>query len=131
MKTIERMYTSQEENPSDIFHVFMVMAIAALDLSRQCKFRLPVEGYFTTAMEHVDNICGDTSMSGLQSLLLLMVYALHNPSCSLNIWNLNYQCLASVIDLGLQRDIRASPSFRISMLDQEMRTRIFLDRLHV
>ena len=124
-KTIERMYASQEENPSDIFHVFMVMAIAALDLSRQCKFRLPVEGYFTTAMEHFDNICGDTSMSGLQSLLLLMVYALHNPSCSLNIWNLNYQCLASVIDIGLQRDIRASSPFQISVLEQAMRTRIF------
>lgn len=125
METIERVYTSQEENPSNIFHVFMVMAIAALDLSRKCKFHLPVEGYFTTAMKHVDNICGDTSMSGLQSLLLLMVYALHNPSCSLNIWNLNYQCLASVIDIGLQRDIRASSPFRISVLEQEMRTRIF------
>lgn len=124
MKTIDRVYTAQEENPSDIFQVFMVMAIAALELSRQCKLHLPVEGYFAAAMKHVDNICGDTSLSGLQSLLLLMVYALHNPSCSLNIWNLNYQCLASVIDLGLQRDIRSSP-FQISMLDQEIRTRIF------
>lgn len=124
MKTIERVYTSREEN-SDIFHVFMIMALAALDLSRKCKFHLPVEGYFTAAMKHVDNICGDSSISGLQSLLLLMVYALHNPSCSLNIWNLNYQCLANVIDLGLQRDIRASSPLRISVLGQEMRTRIF------
>ncbi|XHG08137.1 hypothetical protein AWENTII_011255 [Aspergillus wentii] len=125
METIDRVYTSREENPSDIFQVFMVLAVAALNLSRQCKVHLPVEGYYTAAMKYVDHICGDTSMAGLQSLLLLMVYALHNPSCSLNIWNLNYQCLASLIDLGLQRDVRASPSFQISVLDQEMRTRVF------
>ncbi|KAI9926642.1 hypothetical protein MW887_003735 [Aspergillus wentii] len=94
METIDRVYTSREENPSDIFQVFMVLAVAALNLSRQCKVHLPVEGYYTAAM-------------------------------NLNIWNLNYQCLASLIDLGLQRDVRASPSFQISVLDQEMRTRVF------
>lgn len=95
-----------------MFHVFMVLAISALDLSRQFKVHLPVKGSYTAAMKHVYYVCGENSIDGLQSLLLLMVYALHNPSCGLNIWTLNYQCLASVIGLGLQRDIRASPAFQ-------------------
>ena len=125
MDAIERIYSSQENRASELFQVFMVLAIAALDLSRQYKVHLPVEGYYSAAMDHVEHTCGDGSVAGLQSLLLLMVYALHNPSCSLNIWNLNYQCLASVIDLGLQRDVRASSAFSISVLEQEMRTRVF------
>lgn len=125
MDAIERIYSSQENRASALFQVFMVLAIAALDLSRQYKVHLPVEGYYSAAMDHVEHTCGDGSVAGLQSLLLLMVYALHNPSCSLNIWNLNYQCLASVIDLGLQRDVRASSAFSISVLEQEMRTRVF------
>lgn len=125
MDAIERVYSSQENRPSDLFQVFMVLAIAALDLSRQYKVHLSVEGYYSAAMEYVEHTCGDGSVTGLQCLLLLMVYALHNPSCSLNIWNLNYQCLANVIDLGLQRDVRASSEFSISVLDQEMRTRVF------
>jgi hypothetical protein len=84
-----------------------------------------VEGYYASALKYADYACNHGSMTSLQCLLLLMVYALYNPSCNINIWNLNYQCLASVIDLGLQRDVRASPSLRISVFDQEMRTRIF------
>ncbi|GFF57864.1 positive regulator of purine utilization [Aspergillus udagawae] len=125
MKLIDRVYASQEERPLDSFQVYMVLAIAALNLSRQCKIHLPVEGYYASALKYADYACNHGSMTSLQCLLLLMVYALYNPSCNINIWNLNYQCLASVIDLGLQRDVRASPSLRISVFDQEMRTRIF------
>jgi hypothetical protein len=41
----------------------------------------------------------------------------------LNVWNLNYQCLAAVIDLGLQRHVAISAG--ISQHEQDMRTRIF------
>lgn len=125
MDAIDRVYSSETKSPLDMFHVFMVLAISALNFSRQCKVHLPVEGYYTAAMQHIDYICGNDSIIGLQSLLLLMVYALHNPSCNLNIWTLNYQCLSSVVDLGLQRDIRSSAGFQISILEQEMRTRVF------
>lgn len=125
MEAINRVYSLETQSPFDMFQVFMVLAIAALNISRQCKVHLPVEGYYTAAMRHIDYICGNESVTSLQSLLLLMVYALHNPSCNLNIWTLNYQCLASVVDLGLQRDIRASTGFQISTLEQEMRTRVF------
>lgn len=125
IETIDRVYASHEPNPLEAFQVYMVLAIASLNLSRQCKVHLPVEGYYASAMKHVDFVCNHGSITSLQCLLLLMVYALYNPSCNINIWNLNYQCLASVIDLGLQRDVRASSSLHISVFDQEMRTRIF------
>ncbi|CBF79773.1 uncharacterized protein ANIA_10976 [Aspergillus nidulans FGSC A4] len=125
MDAINRVYACQDKNPLETFQVYMVLAIASLNLSRQCKVRLPVEGYYASAMKHVDYVCNHGSVTSLQCLLLLMVYALYNPSCNIDIWNLNYQCLASVIDLGLQRDVRASSTLQISMFDQEMRTRIF------
>ncbi|KAL4981023.1 putative Zn(II)2Cys6 transcription factor [Aspergillus desertorum] len=124
MEAIDRVHRSQDKSPLETFQVYMVLAIASLNLSRQCKVHLPVEGYYTSAMKHVHYVCNHGSVTSLQCLLLLMVYALYNPSCNIDIWNLNYQCLASVIDLGLQRDVRASLLLRISMFDQEMRTRV-------
>ncbi|KAJ5161876.1 hypothetical protein N7492_007268 [Penicillium capsulatum] len=127
MQRVEAMYLSQASNPDPAvaFHVYMVLAIAASDLSRRFRVRLPAEGYYTTATQYFEGACAEGSLDGLQSLLLLMVYALHNPSCGVNLWSLNYQCLGSLIDLGLQRDVRASSAFPISFLEQEMRTRIF------
>jgi hypothetical protein len=122
---IDQVYSAENVSPMEAFQVYMVLAIAASNLSRRSKIRLPAEGYYTTAMQYFANMCPDGSLAGLQSLLLLMVYALHNPSCGINIWNLNYQCLASLIDLGLQRDVRNTPCLKISLLEQEMRTRVF------
>ncbi|CAI7622042.1 unnamed protein product [Penicillium crustosum] len=126
MTRLERMYSNEAPpNPADAFHVYMVLAIAASDLSRRFRIPLPAEGYYTAATQYFERACADGSLEGLQSLLLLMVYGLHNPSCDINVWSLNYQCLGSLIDLGLQRDVRASSTFSISFLEQEMRTRIF------
>lgn len=127
MQQMERMYLDGEANtdPAVIFHVYMVLAIAASDISRRFRIRLPAEGYYTAATQYFEGACAEGSLQGLQSLLLLMVYALHNPSCGVNVWSLNYQCLGALIDLGLQRDVRASPAFPISFFEQEMRTRIF------
>ncbi|KAJ5624958.1 hypothetical protein N7510_001267 [Penicillium lagena] len=127
MQRLEEMYSigAIAPDPSMAFHVYMVLAIAASDLSRRFKIRLPAEGYYTAATQFFDQAYAEGTLEGLQSLLLLMVYALHNPSCGVNIWSLNYQCLGSLIDLGLQRDVRASSTFPISFLQQEMRTRIF------
>ncbi|KAJ5961373.1 uncharacterized protein N7479_008523 [Penicillium vulpinum] len=126
MTRIERMYSNEAPpNSADAFHIYMVLAIAASDLSRRFRIPLPAGGYYTAATQYLERACADSSLDGLKSLLLLMVYGLHNPSCDINIWSLNYQCLGSLIDLGLQRDVRASSTFSISFLEQEMRTRIF------
>ncbi|OQD79918.1 hypothetical protein PENANT_c042G11154 [Penicillium antarcticum] len=127
MGRLEKLYTNRTATPDpvDAFQVFMVLAISASDLSRRFRLPLPAEGYYTAATKHFDRACVEGTLEGLQSLLLLMVYGLHNPSCDINVWSLNYQCLGALIDLGLQRDVRASSTFPISFLEQEMRTRIF------
>ncbi|KAJ5162602.1 uncharacterized protein N7500_004432 [Penicillium coprophilum] len=126
MTKLRRIYRDEASpNSADAFHVFMVLAIVASDLSRRFRIPLPAEGYYTAATRYFERACADGSLEGLQSLLLLMVYGIHNPSCDINVWSLNYQCLGSLIDLGLQRDVRASSTFPISLLEQEMRTRIF------
>jgi Fungal specific transcription factor domain len=125
MEMLDNVYGQEEEDPISIFQVYMVLAIASLNLSRKCKLQLPVEGYYASAMKNADYVCHHGSMAALQCLLLLMVYALYNPSCNINIWNLNYQCLASVIDLGLQRDFRSSSTYPMPLFKQEMRTRVF------
>ncbi|OGE54777.1 hypothetical protein PENARI_c005G06616 [Penicillium arizonense] len=127
MARLEKLYNNgtTESDPVDVFQVFMVLAISASDLSRRFRLPLPAEGYYTAATQHFERACAEGTLEGLQSLLLLMVYGLHNPSCDINVWSLNYQCLGALIDLGLQRDVRASSTFPISFLEQEMRTRIF------
>ncbi|KAH8697394.1 fungal-specific transcription factor domain-containing protein [Talaromyces proteolyticus] len=126
MQNIHQIYEgSARAIPQVSFHVYMVLAIASSNLSRQHKIQFPADGYFNTAMKYFPELCAENSLKGVQCLLLLIVYALHNPSCHVNIWNLLYQCLASLIDLGLQRDIKALPSLEVSLLEQEMRTRVF------
>nr|XP_001390711.2 hypothetical protein ANI_1_470044 [Aspergillus niger CBS 513.88] len=75
MSVIDRVYTSQNENPLDLFQVYMVLSISALNLSRECKVHLPVEGYYASAMKYVEQVCSYGSVTALQCMLLLMVYA--------------------------------------------------------
>jgi hypothetical protein len=117
------MHSSTAPSPVAAFQVYMVLAISTTILSRRLKAPLSAEGYCAAAMTYFDQIQIEGSLEGLQCLLLLQIYALNNSSLGLNLWYLNYQCIASVLDLGLQRDVRAGKS--LSMLTQEMRTRIF------
>lgn len=123
MKLIEKVYREPEVSPIDAFQVNMVLAIAATVLSRRLKVSLPSTGYCANAMKYFDKIYLENSLRGLQSLLLLLVYTLNSPSMGLNVWYLNYQCIAALLDLGLQRDVKSGKS--ISVLEQEMRTRTF------
>ncbi|KAJ0161917.1 Positive regulator of purine utilization, partial [Colletotrichum tanaceti] len=107
-----------------VFQVFMVLALGSTVLSRRTRVRLPAESYCLSAMRHLDRVSVDGSIPGLQCLLLLTVFTMHSPNVRLNVWYLNYQCIAAVLDLGLQRDISADAA-GISLLEQEMRTRIF------
>lgn len=122
-KLIEHVYSSETLSPVIAFQVYMVLAISATILSRRLKLPLYAEGYCTTAMSHFNKISIEGSLEGLQCLLLLQMYGMINPSMGLNLWYLNYQCIASVLDLGLQRDVRAGGN--LSILTQEMRTRLF------
>jgi hypothetical protein len=105
------------------FQVTMVLSISALILSRRSHVELPSAGWCAAAVKRFSSLHVENSMRGLQCLLLLMIYAIHSPSSHFNAWSINYQCIAMVIDLGLQREPSRGSS--LSLLQREMRTRIF------
>ena len=124
MARVEKASRREAVDRADTFHIFMVLAIGAVLLSQRHRVRLPAESYCLSALEHLDAINVENSVSGLQCLLLLLVFTMHSPNMKVNLWYLNYQCIASVLDLGLQRDVKVG-SHGISLLDQELRTRLF------
>ncbi|KAH8901451.1 hypothetical protein GQ53DRAFT_790027 [Thozetella sp. PMI_491] len=127
MQILDSLY--RDNRPSDgpddaaVFQVNMVLAIGATILSHRLKLSLPAESYCLSAMDHFNNINFENSLPGLQCLLLLLIFTMYNPHVRLNAWYLNYQCIAVLLDLGLQRNITTSSG--ISLLEQEMRTRLF------
>ncbi|KAH6673288.1 fungal-specific transcription factor domain-containing protein [Halenospora varia] len=123
MKLIEHVYAESEPKPIAAFQVYMVLAIGATVLSRRLKISLSGDGFCASAMKYFNKFCIENSLKGLQSLLLLLVYTLNSSSMGLNVWYLNYQCIAALLDLGLQRDVRSGKT--MSVLDQELRTRTF------
>lgn len=123
MRLIEEVYGSNEPDPIAAFQVHMVLAISSIMLSRRDRVALPSEGWAAMAVSFFEKNPVESSIRGLQCLLLLHVWGMHSPATKLNIWYLNYQCIAMVVDLGLQRDVKSASS--ISPFDQEMRTRLF------
>ncbi|KAI0405902.1 fungal-specific transcription factor domain-containing protein [Xylaria palmicola] len=123
IRLLERFF--QEENQDEIvgFQIYMVLAISATIASKLHKIPLSGERYYMTAMQYFEKIQMESSLQGLQCILLLLIFAMHSPTTRLDVWCLNYQCIASVLDLGLQRTLTISSG--ISRVDQEMRTRIF------
>ncbi|KAK1572768.1 fungal-specific transcription factor domain-containing protein [Colletotrichum navitas] len=135
MNLLDQVYDSSvntDRGTTGVFQVFMVLALGSIVLTRRLRAHLPGESYCLSAMQHFDRLSVDSSIPGLQCLLLLTIFTMHSPSMRLNVWYLNYQCIAAVLDLGLQRDINTDSG--ISLLEQEMRSRIFwvvfsLDRM--
>lgn len=132
MTMMDSLYKSESEDAVTSFQVYMVLAIGASAVSMRTKARLPGESYCLAALKSFHLLNVENSLQGLQCLLLLQVFAIHSPSVRFNVWYLNYQCLAAVLDLGIQREITVEAG--ISLLEQEMRTRIFwtvimLDRI--
>lgn len=105
------------------FQVTMVLAISASILARRLPIPFSGESFCALAMRDLENIDVQSSLEGLQCLLLVYMFTLHSPFLTINPWYLNYQFLATVLDLGLQRDL--SPGNTITEYDREMRTRIF------
>ncbi|KAH7162139.1 fungal-specific transcription factor domain-containing protein [Dactylonectria estremocensis] len=122
-KILDQALTQEELEPIVGFQVFMVLAIGAMILSARLKARIPGESYCLSALKYFTNLNLENSLQGVQCLLLLLIFTIHNPYVRLNVWYLNYHCLAALLDLGLQRDINTRSG--ISLLEQEMRTRIF------
>lgn len=105
------------------FQVTMVLAISATILSRRLRIPFSGEGLCSAAMEYADEVDFQSSTEGVQCLLLISMFTLHSPFLGINPWYLNYQCLAAVLDLGLQQDL--SSAHPNDSFEREMRTRVF------
>lgn len=132
LRLLRQFFEHDAQNHIAGFQIYMVLAISATIVARLHKIPLSGERYYMTAMQYFEKIQIESSTQGLQCLLLLLIFALHSPTVRLDVWCLNYQCIASVLDLGLQRAVTTSSG--ISRFQQEMRTRIFwvvytLDRI--
>ncbi|KAF8470673.1 hypothetical protein BDZ91DRAFT_791623 [Kalaharituber pfeilii] len=91
------------------FHVFMICAIGSSILSARQGQRPTAEseGYFASAMGHVENdeVKLRGSLLGLQNLLLLAMYALHvDGGGGMSIWHVNSTIVAGCIELGLHKN---------------------------
>ncbi|KAJ3570287.1 hypothetical protein NPX13_g5781 [Xylaria arbuscula] len=123
LQSLQRFFNGDGQDHVAGFQVYMVLAISATIVSRLQKIPLSGERYYMTAMQHFEKLQMENSIQGLQCILLLLIFAMHSSTVRLDVWSLNYQCIASVLDLGLQRSVTASSG--ISQLDRKMRTRIF------
>ncbi|GAP85326.1 putative C6 transcription factor [Rosellinia necatrix] len=122
-RSLHQFFEGDSQNHIAGFQIYMVLAISATIASRLHKVPLSGERYYMTAMQHFEKIQMESSIQGLQCVILLLLFAMHSPTIRLDIWCINYQCIASVSDLGLQRTVTTSSG--ISRHDQEMRARIF------
>ena len=109
--------------PEDAFQVFMVLAIGSIVTSHRRHIHLPAESYCLSALQYLEQINVENSLQGLQCLILLHIFTNHCSSMKLNMWYLNYHCIAAALDLGIQRNVTIKSG--ISLLEQEMRTRVF------
>jgi hypothetical protein len=123
-RLIEHVYETPEPSHVARFQVAMVLSISAIILSRRSRVDLPAAAWCAAALEHFAHVQVEGSVHGLQCLLLMLIYAMHSSSSRFNAWHINYQCLAMVLDLGLQRDPPDTAS--LSQFQREMRTRIFM-----
>lgn len=123
LKMLDQAYEQETPDAVVSFQVYMVLAIGATVLCGRLKAQIPAESYCLSAFQHFDRLNISNSLQGLQCLILLLVFSIHNPHVRVNVWYLNYQCIAALLDLGLQRDINTHSG--ISLLEQEMRARIF------
>lgn len=129
-QTLEQVYRNNDQpvegtqrDAYAYFQVYMVLATSSTILSFRTKRQIPGESYCLSALQYFDRLDAESSLSGLQCMLLLLIFTLHSPNMRLNVWYLNYQCLAAVLDLGLQRNVNTAMG--VSLLEQEMRTRVF------
>ncbi|KAH7119061.1 fungal-specific transcription factor domain-containing protein [Dendryphion nanum] len=125
MQTLDHIYQSENLNkdPYSAFQVYMVLALGSTILSRRARGHVPGESYCLSALQYFDQLNVENSLLGTQCLLLLLIFTIHSPYMKLNVWYLNYQCIAALLDLGLQRNTTTSSG--ISLVNQELRTRIF------
>lgn len=132
MATVSKLYSEGNVDRLEEFQVFLVLAIGATIVARRAKVRLSAEGFYASAMQHLEAVFQQSSLASIHCMLLLQMYSMNNPSSGLSLWTLHYHSLSLVLELGLHRDVGSSRHF--TFFEREMRRRAFwcvysIDRL--
>ncbi|KAK6358952.1 hypothetical protein TWF696_000124 [Orbilia brochopaga] len=108
----------------DLYICYMVLAIATVSISKgaDATAKLRAAGYVTAAVGHSRQILVPYSTIGIQATLLLIQYALLEPS-TYNPWYLIGVASRIMIDLGLHQDLQKSAKQTAN--EAELRRRIF------
>ncbi|KAJ6257253.1 hypothetical protein Dda_8142 [Drechslerella dactyloides] len=108
----------------DLYICYMVLAIATVSISKgaDATAKLRAAGYVTAAVGHSRQILVPYSTIGIQATLLLIQYALLEPS-TYNPWYLIGVASRILIDLGLHQDLQKSAKQTAN--EAELRRRIF------
>ncbi|KUJ12403.1 uncharacterized protein LY89DRAFT_785771 [Mollisia scopiformis] len=110
-------------NHASLFLVYMVFAIASIDLQRQKKELVGVHlEFFNTATSmFLGGLMAADNLETIQGLLLMTIFAINEPQ-SINAWMVNGLAIRFAIDLGLHRKSYCPTR---SLLRSEMKKRIF------
>lgn len=136
MTSLSRVYqdaASTPVAPVDFWYVRLVLAIsyATRSLSKDDESGRQASEHMAAAMQLAEHVIRPGAIGGVQSLLLLVQYALLDPS-AFDAWYLIGMAARLVVDLGLHCEPAAET--RISKKDLNLRRRVFhatyaLDRL--
>lgn len=104
--------------------VRMVTAISLISNSRQRgdQHYLDAVGHAAEAFQSIESVVRPGSMQGIQSLLLLVIYAMLDPH-HFNSWYLIGIASRATVDLGLHQDLLSDKRIPKSHLD--LRRRVF------
>ncbi|RAH66329.1 Zn(II)2Cys6 transcription factor [Aspergillus aculeatinus CBS 121060] len=94
------------------FHLFMIFSIASTLKMRRRQLEDSPQRLYRAAMSFSHHVLPRPSLVGIQSLVLLIAHSLMAPS-GVNTWTMVHLCMANCVDIGLHREMAASPYNRL------------------
>lgn len=101
------------------FHLLMIFSIAATIKVRRRQLEDSPQRLYKAAISFSHHCLTGPSLTGIQSLVLLIAHSLMTPS-GINIWTMVHLCMANCVDIGLHREMEASPHNRLPIHIRKM-----------
>ncbi|KAL2831279.1 hypothetical protein BJY01DRAFT_254354 [Aspergillus pseudoustus] len=94
------------------FHLLMIFSIASTVRVRRRQLEDSPQRLYKAAISFSPHFLSGPSLTGIQSLVLLIAHSLMTPS-GINIWTMVHLCMANCVDIGLHREMASSPHNRL------------------
>ena len=111
-------------SPTDHWTTRMVLAIACCSMSRKrgdTHYQDAVR-HVVGALENIESVVHPGSVSGIQAMLLLVLYGMLDPH-HFNSWYLVGLASRAMVDIGMHQD--PPKEFKLKDVDQELRKHVF------